>query len=134
MPIHYLNTDLDLVATSNLRPLAAALEAFGILALNVWQVENGSWHATFEASTQYKEPELTIKAMLHAIDHLGDANRRRWSRCKLREFNIGYDNSTEPWPFDNGLSNKTLRRIAEIGATLRITVYPATRANRKRGP
>ena len=130
MKIQYLNTDLDVVAGRDLGPLAAALEARGVSALHVAQAEDGHWYATFETygeNEQHDVPELALTVMLDAIESLEAEVRGLWSECSLREFNIGYDCGDEPWAFNNGLSNRTLARMASAGASLRITLYPPER-------
>lgn len=67
--------------------------------------------------------------MLEAIEAVlgpeGDARAAAmWWACTRREFNIGYDCGAEPWAFNQGLSNETLRRIAACGGSLRWTLYP----------
>ncbi len=66
------------------------------------------------------EPENTIRVMLSAIEAVlaPEADARAaalWRACTLREFNIGYECGAEPWAFNQGLSNDTLRRIAACG-------------------
>lgn len=124
MSIRYLNTDLDLVAGRDLVPLANALEARGVSSLFVTPGDDGRSYATFETDNQYETPESNISAMLAAIESLDENVRALWSECSLREFNIGYDCGYEPWAFNNGLTNATLLRIANAGASLRITLYP----------
>lgn len=127
--ILYLNTDLDLVAACDLTPLTAALEMRGVFALSVAQGEDGLWYARLELSAdegEPHEPERAITAMLAAVESLDLALREMWSQCRVREFNIGYECGKQPWAFNNGLTNGTLQRIAQAGASLRITIYPAS--------
>ncbi len=122
--IHYLNTDLDLVAIDDLTTLAADLEAQGVHPLHVAHHEDGLWYATFEASESFEQPESNIVRMLAIIESLGDSASRAWWACTVREFNIGYECGSEPWAFNQELSGQTLRRMADVGAALRITLYP----------
>jgi hypothetical protein len=123
LQVRYLNTDLDLSATEDLRPLAAAFESQGFFPLHVEQIEEGSWFAAFETREQYDEPESNIAAMLSIIERLDEPEQKVWQNLKLREFNIGYDCGLEPRVFEQGLSNTTLKRIAEVGASLRVMLY-----------
>lgn len=126
--IRYLNTDLDLKSPRELGPLVAALSRRGVYSLHGSQVvgECGERSVTCEADTSGSsaEPEADLVVMLAAIEALSPDARAAWDACTLREFNIGYDCGDRPWAFNNGLSNATLRRIAEVGGTLRITIYP----------
>ena len=78
----------------------------------------------------FEEPDANIAKMLNAIESLTHRQRVIWSRCNLREFNIGYDCGDEPWSFNQGLSNETLGRIAVARATVRWTLYPDRPANK----
>jgi len=124
--IHYANTDLDLVAPRDLTPLTDALNALSIYTLNLGQGNDGRWYSTLEVNSGELEtdPERTIRAMLDAIEALDGEAKQLWAECSKREFNIGYDCGDEPWAFNQGLSNATLQRMAAMGATLRITIYP----------
>jgi hypothetical protein len=107
--------------------LTDALESRGVHPLNPSsQASDGQWGCSLEISADADpdEPETTIGIMLDAIESLDATAAEQWSRCTLREFNIGYDCGDAPWAFNQGLSNRTLSRIAASGATLRITIYP----------
>ncbi|HEX7379653.1 MAG TPA: hypothetical protein VF278_21195 [Pirellulales bacterium] len=123
--ICYLNTDLEIDSLDNLTNLASALKASGMWSLcEAMKGDDGLWHTRFETNADYNEPEPNIAAMIAAIESLDESLRADWSRCSLREFNIGYDCGSKPWAFNQGLSNELLGRIAAIGASLRWTLYP----------
>lgn len=122
--IQYLNTDLDLAAAVPLGPLVSELGRHGIRELYCSLGQDGNWHATLETSEQFAEPETNIAVMLDAFESLSRAKRRLWSKCSMREFNIGYDCGDEPWAFNNGVTSETLQRLAAAKASLRITLYP----------
>jgi hypothetical protein len=129
--INYLNTDLDLVAPRDLTPLATALELRGAFPLSLQEDGDGQWYAILELSTdpEVREPEATIGMMLDAIEAIDGDAKELWGECTKREFNIGYDCGDEPWAFNNGLSSRTLHRMASLGASLRITLYPPARSH-----
>ncbi|MGL5878572.1 MAG: hypothetical protein ACRC2V_12460 [Xenococcaceae cyanobacterium] len=125
MPIRYLNTDLDLVATVDLGSLAKYFESYGFLILDVERGDDGLWFARLETNKQYEEPESNIAAMLAAIERFDEPEKIIWQSLTLCEFNIGYDCGNEPWAFNQGISNALLCRMAKIGASMRITLYPS---------
>lgn len=125
---HYLNTDLDLVAERNLDALTAALQSQGVFPLHNEPRDDGHWYATLETEEQFDRPEPNITVMLTAIETLDQRSRELWSACTSREFNIGYDCGDEPWAFNHALTAPTLARIAALGISLRITLYPAETA------
>jgi hypothetical protein len=125
--IHYLNTDLDLAGPNDLRSLTTALESRGIVSLHSARGADGLWRARFETATQYEEPAETIADLLAAIETLLPLIATDWWGCTLREFNVGYDCGRGPWAFTQGLPNALLRRMADAGMGLRITIYPEDR-------
>jgi hypothetical protein len=120
----YRNTDLDLTSADDLTTLAVAFEAGGAPPLHVTRGEDGQWYATFETDEQHSEPEPTISAMLTVVESLEPSLRSVWAGCSRREFNLGYDCGSEPWAFNQGLSSELLGRMAAVGASLCITLYP----------
>jgi hypothetical protein len=124
MLIRYRNTDLDLHASFDLDPLVSAFEQGGAWNLGVTLGGDGLWYAIVEAGDRIETPEASITDLLRVIEGLTGEARELWSRCELREFNIGYDSGHEPWAFNQGLTNDTLMRMARCGASLRITLYP----------
>jgi hypothetical protein len=125
LDICYLNTDLDLMGPNDLGALAAALEGHGLLALHVGRGEDGLWRARFETVSQHKEPAGNIADLLAAVEALPAPTAIDWQACTLREFNIGYDCGRGPWAFNQVLCTPLLRRMANAGVALRITIYPA---------
>ncbi len=122
--ICYLNTDLDLTSPVDLTSLVTALEATGLLPLHSARREDGLWYATCETGEQFGEPEANIAAMLAVIEALPEGPRATWSACTRRELNVGFDCGAKPWAFNQTLSSELLGRIAAVGASLRITIYP----------
>jgi hypothetical protein len=120
----YLNTDLDLISPEELTVLAAVFESRSLFPLHVTQRDDGLWYATFETEDQHAEPEPNIAAMVAVVESLAEPHRSIWSACTRREFNVGYDCGPAPWAFNQGLSSGLLGRMAAVGASLRVTLYP----------
>ena len=122
--IRYLNTDLDLTSPLDLTHLVSVLEAAGVPPLHSASREDGLWYATCETAEQFSAPEPNIAAIVAAVEGLPDQARALWSACTRRELNIGFDCGAKPWAFNTGLSSDLLAKVAAIGASLRITLYP----------
>ncbi len=122
----YLNTDLVLNAPYDLTPLTIALDGLGVFTMSVVQYDDGNCHTSHEIKSEVHpyESETTILLLLDAIEALDGEAKELWDKCATRELNIGYDCGDEPWAFNQGWANSTLRRIASVGASLRITLYP----------
>jgi hypothetical protein len=129
MTTRYLNTDLDIIGECDIRPLVATLEAQEFLSLHCEQAESGRWHATLEKSISDDQPdgsspEESITAMFPALEALTGEPKSIWERCSERCLDMGFECGEEPWGFRQELSTNTLTRIAALGMTLRITLYP----------
>ncbi|MEZ4617438.1 MAG: hypothetical protein R2867_18270 [Caldilineaceae bacterium] len=122
--IRYLNTDLDLRSAEDLTPLAEVLKSYGLWQNHLIQEEDGNWFAIFEAGCGGAEPEQTITMLLDVIEALAPEYQAIWSRCMVKEFNLGYQCGTEPRPFTQGVSSEVVTRMAAVNASLRITLYP----------
>lgn len=122
--ISYLNTDLDLISSDELTALVGVFESRGVFPLHVMYRDDGLWYATFETQDEHTEPEPNIAAMVVVVESLAEPHRSMWLGCTRREFNIGYDCGAEPWAFNQELSSGLLGRIAGVGASLRVTLYP----------
>jgi hypothetical protein len=120
----YLTTDLDLVAPVPLTPLISHFKSRGISPQGLTLGDDGKWYVTLNIRETFAEPCPNIAAMLSAVESATGDARSCWEACTTREFNVGYDCGEEPWAFNQGLSNETLRRMAQCGATLRLTLYP----------
>jgi hypothetical protein len=123
--ITYLNTDLDLTSDQDLTLLADAFKVGGAPPLHgVTRADDGLFYAMFETAESYNEPEPNIAVMVAIVESLAAPRRLVWDGCSRREFNIGYDCGAEPWAFNQGLSSDLLGRVAALGASLRVTLYP----------
>lgn len=128
--IRYLNTDLDISSREQLTDLVSALTSRGMFLLfRPVKGDDTLWHATFETEADFDEPEPNIAAMVGVIESFDEPLRQAWSRCLVREFNIGYDCGAKPWAFSQALSSELLGRMAAIGASLRLTFYPPERTD-----
>lgn len=121
--IRYLNTDLDLRSEEDLTPLATLFTSCGLWQNHLIQEEDGNWFAIFEAGCCGAEPEQTITMLLDVIEALAPEYKAIWSRCTVKEFNLGYQCGTEPRPFTQGVSSEVVARMAAVNASLRITLY-----------
>ncbi|MFH5803845.1 hypothetical protein [Alienimonas sp. DA493] len=125
----YIQTDLDLYAAFDLRPLVEELERLGLTALNSDDLGgDGSWKAILEADGEEEEtptdPNVPCGRMLAAISALPPRFREDWRRCDRRVFNLGFDCGEEPWPYTVGLSPEVTRGLASVGGELEFTLYP----------
>lgn len=119
----YANTDLKIMADEAPSALKAAFDRHGYCDLWERQSEEGQWEGTFETAKQYNKPDPNLADFLTVIETLEAAELSQWEACTLREFDIGYHAGLEPFSFSQSLSEETIRGLASVGASLRITVY-----------
>jgi hypothetical protein len=151
VPIHYLNTDLDLIADHDLTPLVDALQAGGMT--EIYRIEENGRRAGLELASgpgsarvtgddvndgrvdfdgvsdrdrDAYRPATTIAGLLDVLEAMDADTRAAWDACRVREFNIGYGCGDRPWGLHQSLDASLLARVAALGAGLRITIYPAT--------
>lgn len=124
----YLNTDLDLIAEQDLTFLVQALEASGFYSLHAGVGDGGKWYATLEINEvadealHLRQPELTIVAMLDAIEALDTTARALWDACMSKTLDIGYQ-CGDGVQVRNTLTNATLSRMSALGVGMSITLY-----------
>jgi hypothetical protein len=129
MATHYLNTDLDIAAAFDITPLVSLLQAQGFSVIHCEPLESGEWHATLEVFTSQEppenyRPEVTILQMVPILEALTGEAKEMWNMSTERCLDMGFNCCAEPWQYRQDLSSETLARIAALGITLRITLYP----------
>lgn len=122
--IHYLNTDLDLRSAEDLTPLATLFTSYGMWQNHLIQEADGNWFAIFEIGCGGAEPNQTIIRLLDVIEGLPPEYKAIWDGCTVKEFNIGYECGTKPYPLVQGVSREVVARMAALGASFCITLYP----------
>ncbi len=122
MDIRYLNTDLELESTQDLTPI---VDCFGDKLINLYNGKRLEHYlATFEVADITENPDLTINSLCTLIEELEPSTRKLWDQCFLKVFDIGYEGGTNHKSYTSEIKNETLKRISELGANMRITVYP----------
>src|SRR5450631_1208639 len=85
----------------------------------------GHFLATFEANHVFGDPNALIGFFCGLIEALPGDRQRDWREAFLKIFNVGYDAGYEPRAYQSDLRPDTVEAIARIGASVRITIYPA---------
>lgn len=121
----YITTDLDLVSNEDLHPLGEALAQRGLYSLHIEQWDDGTWHARFATEAQFDSPEPNVAAILDAVESLDGEPLRLWNACtQQRELNIGVDCGVRPREFAFALPSSLLARLASLGASVGVTLFP----------
>ncbi len=123
--IEYLNLDVECKSSHS---LSLMLEYFGdaIFVLYNGEVASG-FFTVFEPELCEDErnvAEIHASHILDLIEKLPAQRRGLWDDCQSKVFDFGFRSGVTPSPYFVDLSPDTLKRIAAVGASARITIYP----------
>jgi hypothetical protein len=124
MEVRYLNTDLEIESKDNLSKI---VEEFGedVLLLHHGEVRDYQ-HASFEisGSTGSTSADDIINSFCALVEALSEEVREVWDGCCSRVLDIGYESGTSSQNFHSEIRAGTIERVAKIGASIVITIYP----------
>ncbi len=122
VPARFINVDLELRSANVLDSLVSVLES-KLTVLHHGDVD-GDHFASFEVpGPGPDEPDACCRILLDVLENLSAGARRSLKACDSISFALGFEGG------DSVLSNaavdgETLRRIANLKASLTITIYP----------
>lgn len=136
MEVHYINTDLEIESK---HCLSKIVEEFGEA---VWVLHHGEirgyQHACFEVSGSAGGADEVINYFCSLVEYLPKEVRLIWDECCSRILDVGYEISyeigTSPSSFRSEIRASTIKRVAEIGASIVITIYPLSASTDKSAP
>lgn len=122
MEVEYLNTDLEIQSSED---LSIIVEEFG---KDVHVLFNGQTQkhnmACFEADYPFLGADEAVSHLCLLIENLSPDARKIWDNCVSRIFDLGYQSGDSANCFRTELRTSTVSRVAAIGASIVITVYP----------
>lgn len=119
--VRYLNVDLEIESKSDLSKI---VEEFGEEVIVLYSREvRGYQHASFEAPNMADADE-TINHFCLLVEELTKEAREVWDGCCSRVMDVGYESGTSPQNFRSEIRASTVQRVAAIGASIVITIYP----------
>jgi hypothetical protein len=125
VPATFLNIDVELKSALDMAPLAKHLEK-SMYVLQCEPFEDG--HSLRMEPLIERRLNADAKActehMLSALERLPAQLQTLLRSCATRVFDYGFDGGLEDNPLSIDLSPTQLERIAALGATVRMTVYP----------
>jgi hypothetical protein len=130
MAAYFLNTDLDLGARFDIRPLVTRLERLGLIVLGEPVVRGGVWTAILESGLARPKLETSTHKLLCAVESLEGADKKAWSDCFRRDFNFGYECGTPEFWSEVKLGTDLLRRIVAVDGAIKFTTYSASEERR----
>jgi hypothetical protein len=122
MEAHYLNTDLEIESQDD---LSRIVDEFGenVLVLH-HGVIRGYHHASFAIAGSRDGVDEAINYFCSLVESLPTEAREMWDGCCSRILDIGYESGATPTDCRSEIRASTIRRVAEIGASIVITIYP----------
>jgi hypothetical protein len=125
MDIKYLNTDLEIESK---RDLSRVVDEFGddVLVHHHGEIR-GYQHASFSIAGGSADADATINSLCTLVEQLPKDVHQIWDSCCSRRFDIGYESGTSPKTFRSEIRAVTIARVAKLGASVVITIYPETK-------
>ena len=122
MHVRYLNVDLEIESKSDLSKI---VEEFGedVSVLYCGEMR-GYQHASFEMPGNTAGADETISHFCWLVEQLTKEAREVWDGCCSRVMDVGYESGTSPQNFRSEIRASTVQRVAAIGASIVITIYP----------
>ena len=121
MHVRYLNVDLEIESKSDLSKI---VEEFGEDVIVLYCGERrGYQHASFE-SPNHADADETINHFCLLVEELPTEARAIWDGCCSRVMDVGYESGISPQNFRSEIRASTVQRVAAIGASIVITIYP----------
>ena len=68
--------------------------------------------------------DIHISEFCSLLENLSEESKRIWNNCHRKEFDIGFQCGNTRKSFNTQIRAETIKRCAELGATIEITVYP----------
>ena len=128
MDIRYLNTDLVIESKSDLSKI---VQEFGDDVIVLYHGEmRGYQHASFEiesSGTSAGADEI-INSFCELVEQLPKEVRDIWAGCCSRVLDVGYESGMSALNFRSEIRAPTIQRVAAIGASIVITIYPLLEA------
>lgn len=119
--IDYLNTDLIIESSDDLTSIA---DDFGEDVIVLYK---GKWgklnRAAFEIAGIHSDANETISYFCSLVKGFNNKERAIWDSCFSKVFDIGYESGTSPHNYSSLRRADTLKRVADIGAAIEITIY-----------
>ena len=134
---HFINVDLELESSESVQPLVAELgenilalycseiDEMANLELNLYEIKGDDCYKSYDdEKDSVGGVNIHINEFCNLIENLSKKSRKIWDKCHKKEFDIGFQCGNTQKSFNTIIQSETIKRCAEIGATIEITVYP----------
>ena len=122
MEVRYLNTDLVIESKTD---LSVIVHEFGEDVIVLYHGEmRGYQHASFESSEAGAGADEIINFFCMLVENLPEGAREVWDGCCSRVLDVGFESGESPSNFRSEIRASTIQRVAAIGASIVVTIYP----------
>ncbi len=129
----FLNVDLELVSTHDIRPLLAHWSDETLTLRD--SVEAGRCTVWLELARDPPDADNGVRDFASLVEALPRDLRQLWDSCDDRCLNVGVQSADDPDAAAFRISASAIRALAAISARLEFTVYASgTRSERRRPP
>ena len=126
MAARFISAQLEIESP---RPLGYVFEAFsgGEIVSSDYRESKRGFSAAFEytgagAST---DPDAQIDAFCNVVENLQEQPTAIWDGAYRKTFNLGYEIDPTESFYRSELKPETVQRIAKLGASVLVSIYPA---------
>ena len=132
MKARYLNVDLELESDSDLTPFISFLEG---KVLFLWkEITSNQSSIGLETNLLFAPgPEENIAEFLNIIETLPPDLRHLWFNSGKKVIDIGYECGSMEDPINSFISSGIVQRLAQLGCSINITIYPCVEAPEEEG-
>ncbi len=137
---HLANVDLELASSESIQPLIIELgdnvgafypggeigdgKSAGLEIMYYPSFEEDIYQSYDDKENLVGGTDVLISAFCDLIENLSAESRQIWDKCHRKEFDIGFESGNTAKSFHTQIRAETIKRCAELGASIMITVYP----------
>lgn len=118
----FICADFSIASDEDMSLLVDELKALGLYG---GQQFYESWYANF-ASPESGSAETSVLGTIKRLEKLSTGAKAMLARCSRRELSLGFNSGLSPFALEERISAKTLKRAADLGLAIEITLYQFT--------
>ena len=120
-----LNVDLDIESVEDLQIIIAE---FGKNVSVSYHDKNEIDNNFAVLSVLHIDSEINeiLSSFCALIENLSPTARCVWDNCLTRKFDAGFESGNSRNDFKSEINAETIKRVAKLGASIAVTIYPTT--------
>ena len=122
MAVQYLNVDLEIEGPGQLSHILQEFSESGFSCLGCFETRRGHL-ANFEVTALPSDPNSIVAEFCDAIESFREDAGATWAGAHRKTFDVGFDSDGSAGCSRFELTADTVRRAAELEASLGITIY-----------